>query len=300
MVFEGEQIEIDRMIVERLVDPLIHIVRNAFDHGIESPEQRGLSGKDAVAMIHVGATRKGNHVLLHVRDDGAGIDVAKVAARTREMGFEVPADEALNMDDVLGCLCRPGFSTQSQASRISGRGVGMDVVAHNIAALNGILSLDSKPGEGTCFTMQIPITLSITDAMLVRAAGQTFAIPIGMVSETVALSPSDISQIERNRVARFREMAVPVVALHELYDLALPCDWEKERPALLTSFGKDSVLVPVDALIGKQELVIKAFKDPLIRVAGVIGAAELGDGQVVLILDLPGILAQRWRDRHDN
>ncbi|MFZ1728960.1 MAG: chemotaxis protein CheA [Bacteroidota bacterium] len=298
MTFSGEDIELDRIIVERLVDPLIHIVRNAFDHGIELPEQRRLAGKPEIATIHVSANRDGSQVLLRVRDDGAGVDVAKVLARARTLGFKVPDISVASMTDVLQCLCQPGFSTQTQASRISGRGVGMDVVAYNVSSLNGILSLESMPGEGSCFGMQIPITLSVTDALLVRAAGQLFAIPIGMITETITISPSEISRIERNRVVRFRDAAVPTIALQELYDLPGEFDWENERPALLSTLGDERFLVPVDALVGKQEIVIKSLEDPLVRVTGVIGAAELGDGQVVLVLDLPGMLANKWRARN--
>lgn len=298
MTFSGDQIELDRMIVERLVDPLIHLVRNAFDHGIESPEQRTRCSKDPVGTIAVSAIREGNHVRIEIRDDGAGILTSKIFARARALEMDVPPESEFGMEDALRCLCHPGFSTKKVASRISGRGVGMDVVAFNVASLNGILSLESLPGEGSCFTMLIPITLSITEAMLVRAAGQTFAVPISMVSETVLISPDAVSRIDRNRVTRFREAAVATFALQGLYGLPGNFDWTVEKPALLTIAGKEQVLVAVDAFIGKQEVVIKSLEDPLVRVAGVIGAAELGNGQVILILDLPGMLAKQGRTRH--
>ncbi|HOJ03941.1 MAG TPA: chemotaxis protein CheA [Bacteroidota bacterium] len=298
LTFSGEDIELDRMIVERLVDPLIHLVRNAFDHGVELPADRVARGKDALATIHIGAERDGGYVRIDVRDDGAGVSIDAILAKARALGLPAPDAASCTMSDALALLCRPGFTTQQTATRISGRGVGMDVVAHNVAALNGMLLLDSRAGEGSCFSMKIPLTLTVTDAVLIRASGQVFAVPVGIVQETVLITPEDVSCVERGRIARVRDEVLPVLSMHDLYRLPERCTWEEAHPCLLTSMGNDRVLILVDALLGRQEVVIKALNDPLVRVAGVIGAAEIGGGTVALILDLPGMLTHIWSQRH--
>jgi two-component system chemotaxis sensor kinase CheA len=278
----GEDTEIDKFLVERLLDPLVHLVRNAISHGIESPEERRRIGKPDVGRIALSAASVGDRVIIEVSDDGRGVDVAKVVTRAEALGLPVPKDTE-NLDGILSLLCSPGFSTRDAADRASGRGVGMSVVQTSISELGGHLTLDSAPGQGTRFILELPVTLAITDAIIARVGGQLFAIPQGSVREIVQFDTASVRAVENNELAPYRASVLPLVRLSSLFGLeAAP------RPRLNTFVigqGTAAYGLVVDAIVGQREIVVRPLVDALVKVDGVVGATDLGDGRVVLILD---------------
>lgn len=284
----GQETEIDKFVVERMLDPLLHLVRNAIGHGLEPPEERAARGKPAAGRLTLRARAAGDTVLVAVEDDGRGIDRARVAARARQRGLlgeHDPLDEAR----LLELLCRPGFSTRDEADRISGRGVGLDVVLQAVQGLGGTLALRSEEGRGTCFTIQLPLTLAIVDALIVSAGGQTFALPLPLVREVLRVEPEQITAAERRELMLHRGVVLPLLRLAARFRLAEP-----PLPARYVCVvgSAQPVGLVVDRLLGKREIVVRPISDPLAQVRGIAGATELGDGRPVLILDVAGLMAQ--------
>jgi two-component system, chemotaxis family, sensor kinase CheA len=290
----GQATEIDKFLIERMMDPVLHLVRNAVSHGIETPEERTAAGKRPDGTIRLAATTMGESVALDVSDDGRGMNAQAIARRARAAGLDV-ADGDIDSRVLLDVICSPGFSTRDEADRASGRGVGMAVVRDTVQDLGGTLGVETVVGRGTTFRVVLPLTLAITDALIVQVGTRTFAVPQGAVHEVAEVDANSLRAIENNELMTHRGVTVPVVRLARLFALE-----DTPRPRLhviLVGTGAAAVGILVDRISGQREIVVKALRDPLVRVAGVSGATELGDGRLVLILDVAGLI-RKVRGRH--
>jgi len=291
----GADTELDKLIVEELVDPLMHTVRNALDHAIESPEERLAAGKDPEGCIRIEAFQRGNHVVIAVADDGRGIDVAKVRANAEVKGI-VASDEDLTDQEILDLIFMPGMSTRDEVTETSGRGVGMDVVRSNITALGGVVDVASIAGRGTTVSMTLPITLAIIQSLIVRVAQHRFAIPLNAVLETLLVEPSDIQRSEDREILNLRGDALSLRRLAHDFDLDAPTRDEKQF-AVVLGMGEQRIGVLVDGLEGQQDTVIKPIQGPVQNVRGIAGATELGDQEPVLVLDVSAFVDETMRRR---
>jgi two-component system chemotaxis sensor kinase CheA len=282
----GQDTQIDKFLVERMMDPTLHLVRNAMAHGLESVDERIASGKSPQGTILLVASAAGETATIEIADDGRGIDAERVAARARAHGLPVPA--VLDDAALLDLICSPGFSTREESDRASGRGFGMAVVRRTVQELGGALRLWTEPGQGTKFTIELPLTLAITDALLARIGSHQFAVPQASVREVIELEESAIRRVEDAEVVAYRGMALPVLRLAQ--ELGLESAAGTRVHAFVLGQGTAAVGLVVDRIIGQREIVVRSAVDPLIRVDGVSGATDLGDGRVVLILDAPAIV----------
>jgi len=290
----GQSTEIDKFLVERMMDPVLHIVRNAISHGIETPEQRVTAGKPADGTIRLGATTAGENGIIEIVDDGRGIDVPSVTQRARALGLVVPDDGGLESRALLDIICASGFSTRDEADRVSGRGVGMAVVRDTVEGLGGTLAVESRPGRGTTFRLTLPLTLAITDAIIAHVGEQIFAVPQTSVREVIEVDASLLHAFEHNELMPYRSGTLPMVRLAEMF--AIPTATRPRYHAIVVGTGQAAIGLIVDRIAGQREVVVKTITDPLIRVDGVSGATELGDGRVVLILDAAAL--SRTRRQH--
>ena len=291
----GADTELDKLIVEQLVDPLMHLVRNAFDHAIESAEERSRLGKPADGLIQIEATQRGHDVAVEVRDDGRGIDPEKVRARAIERGL-IDADATLSKKELFDLLFLPGFSTRAEVTETSGRGVGLDVVRANVSALGGLVAVDSTLGQGTQVTLMLPITLAIIQALLVGVANERFAIPLSGVRETLMVGPSEVQRSAGRELLNLRGEALPVLRLVEEFGLAQAAR-EQKQYAVVIGMGDARVALLVDRLEGQQDAVIKPVQGPLRTLRGVAGATEIGAQTAVLVLDVSALVADAGRRR---
>ena len=285
----GQETEIDKFLIERMMDPVLHLVRNAVSHAFELPAERAAAGKPEEGSLTLAAASIGDTVVLEIADDGRGIDADAVAARARAMGLAVP-DGPLDSATLLEILCAPGFSTRDKTDRASGRGVGMAVVKTTVEELNGSMSIQTAPGEGTRFVIELPLTLSITDALIAHVGDRTFAVPQANVREVMEIDPATVRQIEQHEIAPFRGGTLPILRLSRLFGI----DGAARRAlhVFVVGAGQDAVGIAVDRISGQREIVVRGIADSLISVDGVAGATDLGDGRVVLILDLPDLARQ--------
>ena len=286
----GENTEIDKLLVERMLDPLLHLVRNAISHGIELPSVREAAGKPRVGVVRLCAIAEGESVIIEISDDGNGIDREEVAEKARRRGIPVP--ESLDSANVLDILCTPGFSTRDSADRASGRGVGMDVVKRVTDELGGVIMLETDSGEGTSFTIRLPLTLAIANALIVSVDGERYAVPQTNVREVLAVEAGSVTRFENNEIIEYHGEPLPLIRLARIFDAE-----EKEADsfhAFVVDNGRHPVGIAVDRVLGQREIVIRSITDPLGRVAGISGATELGDGRAVLILDV-GDIARSMR-----
>ncbi|ACT59852.1 chemotaxis protein CheA [Hirschia baltica] len=292
LILEGEATEVDKTIIEELSDPLTHMIRNCMDHGIEMPEDRVQAGKKAQGTVRLSAEQRNGRILIRVSDDGRGLDPDKVVARAIQQGLIAEGDE-LTKEDIEMMIFRPGFSTASAVSDVSGRGVGMDVVRRNIQKLGGRITLDSKKGHGSCFTLALPLTLAVLDGMLVATAGERYVIPLSSIVETVCPAPSQIKQMpDGGQVLSLRGNTIRLVDLCGCMGLSRKGLTEPLRKLAViveTEFGRQVGIV-VDELLGQQQVVIKSLETNYYNIPGVAGSAILGDGRVRLILDVDGLV----------
>lgn len=298
---EGEGTEIDRSVIEKLKDPLVHMIRNAVDHGIEPSEERAGLGKTEIAVVRLTAAHEQGHILITLRDDGRGIDAAGIRAAAVEKGV-VTAEAAERMSDreAVNLIFQPGFSTAQQTTEVSGRGVGMDVVRRDLAAVNGRVEIDTVLGQGTTFSVRLPLTLTTFGGLLVESGGQLYAIPLTSVQETVKPEVQHLETVMRRPVMRLRDSVMPLVRLCEAvgHDVAPRAgqtaggDEELFAVVVRTGDGENDrpVAVAVDALVDQQEIVVKALSGYMGDTAGVAGASILGDGRVLLIVDVPTLI----------
>ncbi len=300
--FSGEETELDKTVIEQLSDPLVHLLRNAISHGIEPASERLAAGKPAEGTIHVAARHQGNMVIIEVSDDGHGIDFEAIRRGIVERGLGTAADAArLSQRDLLSAIFLPGFSTSRGVSDLAGRGVGLDVVKRNIEGLGGQIEVTTEVGKSTRFSIRIPLTMAIMQALLIRVADEIYSIPVSAVIQTVKLSPSEIASVEGQEVVTVRNKVIPIVRLTDVFEYEYHAmTGQLEAPGHgngAHDLGQDLYVVilqgegrefgiAADGVVGSQDLVIKSLEDELVDARGVTGAAILGDGRVTLILDI--------------
>ncbi len=292
----GQQTELDKTVMEKISDPLTHLVRNALDHGIEQPEERERVGKPRTGTISMNAYHEGGNIVIEIADDGAGINKSRVLEQARQRGLVSP-DEVLSDDDINHLIFHPGFSTAETVSDISGRGVGMDVVRKNIASIGGAIHLTSAEGEGSTVTIRLPLTLSILDGQTVRVGRENFILPLVSILESIQVRANDVSRIAgKTEVFKLRDEYLPVIRLHRIFDVEPGRLDLTEGLIVVVDNDRQRVGVFVDELLGQQQVVIKSLETNFKKVDGISGATILGDGTVALILDVPGLVT--LHDRH--
>jgi two-component system chemotaxis sensor kinase CheA len=293
LILEGEATRIDKAIIDEIGEPIVHLVRNAVDHGIEPPEVRVARGKTPTGTILLSAAQESNHVVITIMDDGAGIDAARVRQRAVERGL-LKGDENLAERDLVQLIFSPGFSTSDSVSELSGRGVGLDVVLKSIERLNGLVQVETVPGVGSKFIIELPLTLAIISALMVEVSGRAYAVPLGSVVESVKFTAADVQTISGHETLRLRDEIVPLLRLARLFELTAPAG--DRQYAVVLGRGDRRLGLVVDRLLGQQEVVIKALD---VNVAGAVaampmaGATIMGDGSVVLILDVAALFEGR-------
>ncbi|AJE03683.1 chemotaxis protein CheA [Geobacter pickeringii] len=290
----GADTELDKLIIEDISDPMVHIVRNAIDHGLEPPEERVAAGKPERGTIRLSSYQKGNHVVIEVAEDGRGINIEKVKKKALEKGL-IKSLEGITDRDALDFIFLPGFSTTDKVSELSGRGVGMDVVKNNIAAVSGMVDIDSEFGRGTRVIITLPITLAIIKALLVTTAGRSYAIPITSVLETILASEADIDTVERKEVYQLRQTTLPLVRLERFFGVARQTPPSGEFYVVVVGVAEKRLGIIVDDLTGQQDIVIKSLGDMFKGYRGISGAADLGDQRTILVLDVGGIIGEAFR-----
>jgi two-component system chemotaxis sensor kinase CheA len=291
LVLEGQDTEIDRTMVELIADPLMHLVRNSLDHGIELPEIREQAGKPREGIIRLEASQEGDQIVIRISDDGAGINPDRILAKALEKGL-VSADRArtLSQREILDFIFLPGFSTAQKVNDLSGRGVGMDVVRSNLQKLNGLVELESEVGRGTTFRLRVPLTLAILSVLLVEVSEEVYALPLRSVLETVCVRPSEIHRVEGCEVLQLSEETVALLRLGKIFGLS-NANPESAQKAVILGIGRRRVALLVDRLIGQESTVIKPLGAYLHGSAQLAGATISGDGRVRLVLDPAGLLA---------
>ncbi len=295
LVITGAETEIDKLIVEELSDPLMHMIRNAIDHGIEPVEARNQVGKPVAGTIALNAYQKGNHVMIEIEDDGAGIDEEAIVAKAVEVG-RININEAadLTRQDLLNLIFVPGISARDQVGDLSGRGVGMDVVKTNIGKLGGVINVQSEAGIGTKMTITLPITLAIVNALIVKVGDHTFAIPLNVVSEAIAFDPRGVRLVDAREVMTLRGSTLALCRLDRLLGLEQEDSAFRggRRFVVVANLGARRLGLVVDLLVGQQDIVTKPLGPSLARVRGFAGATELGDQRVGLVLDTATIIEE--------
>jgi len=290
---KGADTELDKLIVEELADPLMHIIRNAFDHGLESAQERLAAGKPAEGVIRLEASQRGNDVVVTVADDGRGIDLERVRAKATERGLMAPGAQP-SRRELLDFVFAPGLSTRGEVTETSGRGVGMDVVRSNVSALGGIAAVDSTPGAGTTVTLTLPITLAIIQALVVGVGDQRYAIPLNAVREVLIPDPGALARSGARELLALRGEALPVLRLRD--EFAVRDGEPAAKPfAVILGLGDARLALLVDRLEGQRDTVVKPIQGPLRSVRGVAGATELGDRSAVLVLDVAALVSASQR-----
>lgn len=291
----GGETEIDKFLVERMMDPLMHLVRNAVSHGIETVAEREAQGKKPEGLLSLSAATAGERIVIRIADDGRGIDRDLVVARAKARGLN--ADET-DIDDtaLLDLICSPGLSTRDEANRESGRGVGMDVVKKALEELGGRMSLATKMGQGTTFTLELPLTLAIAEALIVSVNGQRFAVPQSAVREVFEVESASTKVLENNEIITHRGKVLPLLRLARVFEM----DHQRGPNFHVLVLGEETnaVGLAVDRILGQREIVVRAIKDPLAQSKGIAGATELGDQRVVLILDVSALRQLAMTSRH--
>jgi two-component system chemotaxis sensor kinase CheA len=282
----GEDTEVDKSVIEHIGDPLVHIIRNSIDHGIESPDERVSKGKPPKGKITINAYQKGTQIVIDIVDDGKGIDVEAVKAKAITRGL-ITLEEAEKMSDdaIINLIFLPGFSTKDVSTEVSGRGVGMDVVKSNVAKLNGYVEIFTEKDKGTTFRISLPLTLAIMQAMMIQVGEEIYAIPQSMIEETLRIRTSQVKEVSGQKVLTIRERVLPLFILNELLGV-LGSSNTDQKYILVASVGDRRFCIAVDAVLGQEEIVIKTINGIDSEACGIMGATITGDGKVVLILDL--------------
>jgi two-component system chemotaxis sensor kinase CheA len=292
LIMEGEGTEVDKTVIERISDPLTHMIRNAIDHGLESPAARVAAGKPAEGLVRLTALHRSGRIVIEVADDGAGIHRARVRAKAIERGL-IGAEVQLTDEEIDNLIFLPGFSTAETISDISGRGVGMDVVRRSVQAMGGRITITSRPGQGSTFTLSLPLTLAVLDGMVVKTSAQTLIIPLGAVLETLRPNTADIYPLDnRNSVLALRGGYVPIVDVAEVLEFGQRSSEPEQSVALLVeSEGGSRAILLVDEIQGQRQVVIKSIEANYRAVYGIAAATVMGDGHVALILDVDAIVS---------
>jgi two-component system chemotaxis sensor kinase CheA len=283
LITEGAETELDKTVIEKLNDPLVHIIRNSIDHGIESPEEREKKGKSKTGIVTLSATQSGGNVLISIKDDGKGLDKEAIRAKAVSQGL-INENTELSDTEIFSMIFMPGFSTAKKVTNVSGRGVGMDVVRKAIENLRGVVDVTSRTNEGTCITLKLPLTLAIIDGLLVKIEDDHYILPLSSVEECLELSQKDIDNAHGRHMVNVRGSIVPYISLREKFEISSP------RPEIeqivVVSINKQSIGFVVDQVYGQHQTVLKSLGKYYKNVEGVSGATILGDGTVALILDI--------------
>jgi two-component system chemotaxis sensor kinase CheA len=293
LINECEATEVDKTVVERLTDPLTHMIRNAIDHGLETPEQRLAAGKPEIGVVHLTARHASGHIIIEVSDDGAGLNRPRVKEIAINKGL-IPADAQLTDEETDNLIFLPGFSTASSISSISGRGVGLDVVKRSVQALGGRISISSRPGRGSTFTLSLPLTLAVLDGMVVTVADQTLVIPLTVTVETLQPKPEDVHSFGGScQVIAVRNVFTPLIDIGRHFGYrTTPPDLANSVGLLVEAQGNARTVLLVDAIQGQRQVVIKSLESNYGSVTGIAAATILGDGRVALILDVDAIVTE--------
>ena len=296
---EGEETRLDKTVIEEMADPLLHILRNAVDHGIESPAVRRAQGKPSTGTIRLKAFYDGTQIVVEIRDDGVGIDPERLRLAAIDGGYLSDSDAArVPVEDLLSLIFLPGFSTAPQVSEISGRGVGLDVASVAIRRLKGSVKVDSRPGEGATFTVRLPMTLAVMSALMVKVSHEIFAIPLVGIKQIIKIGPGEVERIGKEPVVRAGDGIYPLMSLSKLLGLRRPEERTQEaRPVLLVTLEDRQVAIAVDETLGEREIVVKNLGSHLRQVHGVTGATLMGNGSVALILNLSELVREAFRPR---
>ena len=285
LILEGEDTRVDKAVIDEIGEPLVHLIRNAVDHGLESPEARSAAGKAPIGTILLSAAQESNQVVITLVDDGAGIDAAEVRRRAVERGL-LGADDEMSDREIVQLIFAEGFSTARAVTDVSGRGVGLDVVVRSMERLNGLIEAETMPGVGTKFTLQLPLTLAIITVLMIEVGGNVYALPSGAVVESRRFRPEDVSQMNGRDTLRIRDRIIPIVHLADFFGITSTAR-ARETYAVIVGRGEKRLGLSVDRLLGQQDVVIKGLDVVVSGAAlGVAGATILGDGRVVLVLDV--------------
>jgi len=290
LILLGETTELDKTVMERIGDPLVHLVRNSLDHGLEMPDVRAAAGKDEMGKITLNAFHQGGNIVIQIIDDGAGLNEKLILAKAIENGL-VSQDEHLEPEQIHDLIFRPGFSTAAEVTDISGRGVGMDVVRRNIQDLNGSVEVVSKPGEGSVFTIRLPLTLAILDGQLIKVGVETYIFPLLSIVESIETQDQMVHRVSGGcDVLRLRDEYVPIIRLWDIFNIEAEHESVDDGLLVIVEGDNIKVAVLVDDLLAQQQVVIKSMQQNYRPVSGVSGATILGDGTVALILDISGLI----------
>ncbi|MBU1424764.1 MAG: chemotaxis protein CheW [Gammaproteobacteria bacterium] len=285
----GEGTELDKGLIEKISDPLTHLVRNSLDHGIELPEERIAKGKDPQGTITLRAAHQGGNIVIEVEDDGAGLNREKILAKAREKG--IPFNDNISDADVWLMIFAPGFSTAEIVTDVSGRGVGMDVVKRNIDSIAGRVEITSRPGQGCTVTIRLPLTLAILDGLSIAVGEQTYIVPLSFISESLQPGATDIKNVSgQGQVVLVRGEYVPMIALHQVFNIKPKVTRPEEGILVLLEAEGKKVALFVDELVGQHQVVIKSLETNYRKVAGMSGATIMGDGRVAMIMDVPALV----------
>ena len=283
LIFEGEDTELDKTVIDELDEPLLHIIRNAIDHGLETPGERSAKGKPLHGRIKLSAGQESSYVIIRIEDDGKGIDYDQVKEAAVGRGL-AKAEDSLDRETVISLIFSPNFSTRNEITDVSGRGIGLDIVAKNISKLNGHVTVESAPGKGTKFTIKLPLSLAIIPALMAETGKEVYAIPMNAVDESIKIRQEDIHIINNHEVVHFRGKVIPVIRLDNFFGLGR----RKPKKLYLVILGRAEkrLAIAVDRLRGQQEIVIKPLDETFGKSYGIAGASILGDGRIVLIADI--------------
>lgn len=291
LVIEGKDTELDRTLIEEIADPLIHLIRNALDHGIEPAEDRIAKGKSPKGTIRIRAAHEDNQVIIYVEDDGSGIDASKILKSAIHKGLLAEADAGTYTEkEAINLIFHSGFSTASSVSDVSGRGVGMDIVKSHIEKLNGLIDIHTEIGKGTQFKIRLPLTLAIITGLLVRLNAQTFIIPMSNIAEIVRVTPAEIQSMRGESVIVLRNQIIPIVWLHDQFHIEKQTITMKHTQLVIVGTAEKRIALAVDELLGNQEVVIKSLGSYIGKVDCISGATILGDGKVALILEISAVI----------
>jgi len=288
-ITQGAATELDKGLIERIIDPLTHLVRNSVDHGIEMPEIRRAAGKNEVGKLTLSASHQGGNIIIEVTDDGGGLNREKILAKAKQQ--ELPVSDGMSDSEVWHLIFAPGFSTAEAVTDVSGRGVGMDVVKRNISSMGGSVEIHSAKGSGTTISIFLPLTLAILDGMTIKTGDEVYILPLGYVVESLQPSPSEIKEIAgRGKVLKVRGEYLPLLALYELFSISPNFTNPSDGTVVILEAEGNKAALFIDELVGQQHVVVKNLESNYRKVAGISGATIMGDGGVALILDVPSLL----------
>jgi two-component system, chemotaxis family, sensor kinase CheA len=292
LLFEGEETELDKTVIDEIGEPLLHLIRNAIDHGLEPPAERRALGKPQIGALTLRARHESNHIVIAVADDGRGMPPERIRGQAVARGIlESGAAQTMTDAEILQLVFLPGFSTSSEVTETSGRGIGLDVVKKIVNSLNGTIDIDSRVGFGTTFTIKLPLTLAIISALMVEVAGETYAVPLSGVLESIQVDAAESHEVGGSELIRLRDRILPLHRLDRFFGHEAPESREQEYVVVVASGEKRGGLV-VDRLLGQQEIVIKGLDDYLGVLPGISGGTVLGDGRVSLIVDISSVLGR--------